>query len=161
MKNTRSARETFLSFTPCVTVRYSFPLWFLSLPPALCFSSPSLSVCTGWGSPGRIKSTWSCLYLGSLPPNRFPKLWTVQSAAVETREFFVVVLRCQRPLKISMFDFWVWLCDWTKGTILFMKCNLDSDLLSSCEMSCQDWIDWKITRQQHDRFFICKPVSCY
>lgn len=118
MKNTRrSARETFLSFTPCVTVRYSFPLRFLSLPPALCFSSPSLSVCTGWGSPGRIKSTGSRLYLGSIPPNRFPKLWTMQSAAVVTRELSVVVLSRQSPLKMSMFDIWAWFGDWTKGTI--------------------------------------------
>ena len=67
MKNTRrSARETFLYFTPCVTLGYSFPLLFLCFPPALCFSSPSLSVCTGWGSPGRIKSTGS---ISSLDPS--------------------------------------------------------------------------------------------
>lgn len=87
MKNTRrSAREMFLSFTPCVTVRYSFPLRFLSFPPALCFSSPSLSVCTGWGIPGRFKSTESRLYLACIHPDWFPKLWTVQRVAAVTRE---------------------------------------------------------------------------
>lgn len=38
-------------------------------------------------------------------PKRFPKLWTVQSAAVVTWEYSVVVLSCQSPLKTNMFDF--------------------------------------------------------
>lgn len=162
MKNTRrSARETFLSFTPCVTVRYSFPLRFLSLPPALCFSSPSLSVRTGWGSPGRIKSTGSRLYLGSIPPNWFPKLWTVQSAAVVTWELSVVVLSRQSRLKMSMFDFWAWFCDWTKGTILFIKLNLDRDLLTSCEISSQAWTGCKAAATRPgNRAVICTPGKC-
>lgn len=165
MKNTRrSARETFLSFTPCVTVRYSFPLRFLSLPPALCFSSPSLSVCTGWGSPGRIKSTGSRLYLGSIPPNRFPKLWTVQSAAVVTWELSVVVLSRQSPLKMSMFDIWAWFCDWTKGSILFIKLNLDCNLWLHVRFRVRLRFDRKVTWQRHNLLTwlsFCKSVKCY
>lgn len=122
-----SERDISFFHTMCyckLFISFAIPL----LSPALCFSSPSLSVRTGWGSPGRIKSTGSCLYLGSISPNRFPKLWTVQSAAVVTRELSVVVLSRQNPLKMNMFDIWAWFCDWTKGTLLFIKSNLDRDL---------------------------------
>lgn len=105
MKNTRSLRERdgdvsfVLSFTPCVTVRYSFPVRYLYLPPALCFSSPSLSVFAGGGGPGRIKSTGSRFDLGAIPPNRRPKLRTECSAAAVTRDLCVVLLQSQSPLK--------------------------------------------------------------
>ena len=81
---------------------------------------------------------------------------------METRELSVVVLSRQSPLKMNMFDFCAWFCDWTKGTILFIKSNLDRDLLTSCEISSQAWIDCKAEATRPvDRALICKPGKCY
>lgn len=148
----REVSERDISFFHTMCYCKIFISSVIPLPPSnpFVFLLHHLSVCTGWGSPGRIESTGSRLYLGSIPPNRFPKLRAVQSAAVVTRELSVVVLSRQSALKMSMFDFWVWFCDWTKGTILFIKSNLDRDLLTSCEISRRAWIDCKATWQEHN-----------